>query len=163
MRAPLALALAALAAAPAAHAQNTVSGHVGAIVPIVTVGDETTTVSDNFVVGFPFGIGVGRAGSPVRFDLELVPLVDPDPQRVELLVHPGLIYAVGSDVAVGVRAAFEVDGDVYGFTPLVAYGRPAGRGVNVFFELDVPVRFATDAQGGTVSSVAIVPHIGLAF
>ena len=141
-----------------------VGGHAGVVVPVVTFSDAaTTTVGENFVVGFPVGIGVGRAGGRWTFDLELVPLVDPDPQSVELLVHPGLVYAAAPRLAVGVRAAFEVDGDVYGFTPLAAYALTDAGGVSVFAELDLPVRFATDGDGGTVSSIAIVPHLGISF
>ena len=141
-----------------------VGGHAGVVVPVVTFSDAaTTTVDENFVVGFPVGVGVGRAGGRWTFDLELVPLVDPNPQSVELLVHPGLIYAAAPRLALGVRAAFEVDGDVYGFTPLAAYSLATTSGLTVFAELDLPVRFATDGDGGTVSSVAVVPHIGISF
>lgn len=141
-----------------------VGGHAGVIVPVATFSDAaTTTVGDNFVVGYPIGIGVGRSGSPWTFDLELVPLVDPDPQSVDLLVHPGVIYAAAPRLALGVRAAFEMGGDVYGFTPLAAYRVADAGGVGLFVEADVPVRFATDAAGETVSSVALVPHLGVSF
>ena len=141
-----------------------VGGHAGVVVPVATFStDATTTVGENLVVGTPIGIGIGRPGSPWTFDLELVPLVDPDPQSVDLLVHPGLIYAAAPRLAVGVRAAFEVGGDVYGFTPLAAYRFAEAGGVGVFFEVDAPVRFATDGAGGTVSSVGVVPHVGLSF
>ena len=164
--------LAVLMAASPASAQTgpatvpgvRVGGHAGVVVPVATFSDAaTTTVGDNFVVGYPIGIGVGRPGSPWTFDLELVPLVDPDPQSVDLLVHPGVIYAAAPRLALGVRAAFEMGGDVYGFTPLAAYRLTEAGGVGLFFEVDVPVRFATDASGGTVGSVALVPHLGVSF
>lgn len=141
-----------------------VGGHAGVVVPVVTFSDAaTTTVGDDLIVGVPIGIGVGRPGSPWTFDLELVPLVDPDPQSVELLVHPGLIYAAAPRLSLGVRAAFEVGGDAYGLTPLAAYRVAQAGGLGVFAEVDVPVRFSTGARGETVRSVALVPHVGVSF
>ena len=75
-------------------AQNRLSGHFGAVFPLVTHADgKTTTISDDFVVGFPMGITV-RKSDEFAFDLELVPAVQNDPLHVDLTVHPGIIVGL---------------------------------------------------------------------
>jgi hypothetical protein len=75
------IALAVLATAPGGRMAlgqpqegNTVGGHVGFVLPVVThVGGQTiVNPSDQFSIGFPVGVtfkGSGRAA----FDFELVP------------------------------------------------------------------------------------------
>ena len=72
---------------------SVLSGHVGVAFPLVTHSSRTgtTTIGDSFKLGFPFGIGVKRNGSPVVFDFEFVPEIHPDFRSVTLLVHPGVI------------------------------------------------------------------------
>ncbi len=56
-------------------AGDTVGGHIGFVLPLVTrENGKTTTISDDFVIGFPVGITV-RKSSTFAFDLELVPSV----------------------------------------------------------------------------------------
>src|ERR1700730_13707524 len=39
---------------PIARAQNAIAGHVGFVIPWVTyAGGQTTSIADNFVIGFP--------------------------------------------------------------------------------------------------------------
>lgn len=144
----------------AAGAQDKkLGGHIGFVVPLVTeVGGETITVDDDFVIGFPMGLNV-KLSDRVAFDLELVPVVQDSPQEINLVVHPGAIFSVGS-FAVGVRAAFEIDSDAWGFTPLIARGWPVkGTSINYFVELDFPIRFQTDDE--TATGVAF--HSGISF
>ena len=145
---------------PAAEAEEKrFGGHIGFVLPLATELDgETITIEDDFVIGFPMGLGV-KLTDKVTFDLELVPVVQDSPQEIELVIHPGLIFAVGA-YAVGVRAAFEVESDAWGFTPLVARGFPIkGSAVNYFVELDFPVRFRTDDE----TSIGIAFHSGISF
>ncbi len=49
-------------------------GHVGVVIPIVTRGNgTTTTIADDFIIGFPFALVV-RTNSPAAFDFEFVPI-----------------------------------------------------------------------------------------
>jgi len=49
--------------APAAQAQITVGGHVGFVIPWVTHGGgQTTTIGDNFQIGFPLGVSFHGQG-----------------------------------------------------------------------------------------------------
>ena len=59
---------------PDAAAQNRLDGHFGAVFPLVTHADgKTTTISDDFVVGFPMGSTVRRSDE-FAFDLGAAPL-----------------------------------------------------------------------------------------
>lgn len=100
-------AVAAVASGPAASpvvAQNRLGGHIGFVLPLVThANGDTTTISDDFVIGFPMGITV-RKSDTFAFDLELVPAVQNDPLHVDLTVHPGFVAGLpGGWGALGVR------------------------------------------------------------
>ena len=104
--------------------------------------------------------------SPVVFDLELVPEVHPNTGPTTFLVHPGVVMPLPDGWAVGVRAAFEVDQNSKGFTPLVIKGFPLlGYNVRwlVFVEGDLPVRFSQLSNGTSATSVTFAVHTGLAF
>src|ERR1700693_475063 len=96
----------------------TLGGHIGLLFPLVTnAGGQTTTLSDQLSIGMPMGItlkGTGRTA----FDLELVPQINTGAQRqTTLTVHPGLLFNVGHNIAVGGRIAFVVNQPTWGFTP----------------------------------------------
>ena len=56
-----------------ASAEDRLGGHIGFVLPLVTHANGTnTTISDDFVIGFPMGITV-RKSDTFAFDLELVP------------------------------------------------------------------------------------------
>lgn len=150
-------------AAPAS-AKGRLGGHFGLVVPLVTeVDGETTTVSDDFVIGFPMGLSV-KLTDRVAFDLELVPVIQDSPQKVSLTIHPGAIFSVGKRYAAGVRMAFDIDGDAWGFTPLVARSFTIPKSpVKYFVELDFPIRFLEDDLGDDDTSIGIAFHTGIAF
>ena len=152
--------LACLAAAGPAAAEGKLGGHFGIVVPIVTeVDGETITVSDDFVIGFPMGITV-RKNDRIAFDLELVPVIQDSPQEVSLTVHPGVLFSLPRSFTVGVRMAFDIDGDAWGFTPLVARGFPLkNRSATYFIELDFPIRRLRSDD----TSVAFAFHTGIGF
>ena len=92
------------AEAQTAEPQTTVGGHVGFVLPLVThAAGNTTNIADNFSIGFPLGVTFKRAGR-MAYDLELVPAVQGTPRLTTLTVHPGLVWAVGHDFGVGMRA-----------------------------------------------------------
>ena len=159
------IALGALCALPSPlAAANAVGGHFGLVVPMVTWADGgTTTVSDDFKIGFPTGITVKKTGTPWAFDLELVPLIQDQPLHVDLTVHPGILYDLGGAWTTGVRAAFDVNQASWGFTPLIAKGFPQGNDTALFAELDLPVRFQEDAAGKSDTAVTLAVHLGWAF
>jgi len=153
-----------------ASGQDLLSGHVGVAFPLVThatAGDasSTTTLSDSFNIIFPFGIGVRPNGFPVVFDFEFVPEVHPANRSVTLLVHPGVVLPLPRHWAVGVRAAFEINQNSLGFTPLVAKSFPLAKSKKMrwFVEGDLPVRFSQLSTGTNASSVTFSLHLGLGF
>src|SRR5262249_44610478 len=106
-------------AAPPAAAQDTLGGHIGFVLPLVThAGGQTTRLGDNFSIGFPMGITVKGKGK-LAFDLELVPAIQDSPRKVDLTVHPGFVYGIGHNIAVGARLAFDINSSQFGFTPLI--------------------------------------------
>lgn len=147
-----------------ASAQNRLGGHFGAVFPLVTrANGTTTTISDDFVVGFPMGITV-RKSDQFAFDLEFVPAVQNDPLHVDLTVHPGIVVGLDGGWGAGVRLAFDVGRPSWGFTPILNHGLfPVGRDATVFAELVVPVRFQSTRPGETFTSVGVGLHIGVGF
>jgi hypothetical protein len=155
------LALSALGVAVPAHAQNRIGGHFGTVIPIVSrAGGSTTTLSDQFKIGFPTGITV-KTDTPWAFDLELVPVVTRD-RFSSLTLHPGVIRALPNSFAGGVRMAFDVREASWGFTPLLNRGFPVGR-MTYFLEGVVPVRFQENATGRGQTSVGFGMHVGVGF
>ncbi|MGA2890634.1 MAG: hypothetical protein ABSE51_21585 [Terracidiphilus sp.] len=155
------------AASLTAKAQTTLGGHIGCVLPLVTRSDgQTTTLSDNFSVGFPVGITVKGTGK-MAFDLEFVSSVQDSPRDVSLTVHPGLLYGVGHGFTIGGRAAFVVDSAEYGFTPLLNKGWPIkskGSFFKAYFvEADLPVRFDRPVGGPNTNPVTFAMHFGLGF
>lgn len=120
-----------------------VGGHVGVVFPIVTRSDgRTITIADDFAVGFPLGITI-RNSSPFAFDFEFIPTINRSPrQDVTLTVHPGLIYGFKKNYAVGLRAAFDIGADAYGFTPLVQRSWKIKGDTKFFVEADFPARIS---------------------
>lgn len=147
-----------------ANAQDRLGGHFGAVFPLVTrAGGQTTTIGDDFKIGFPMGVTV-KTTEAWAFDLELVPVIQNDPLFVSLTVHPGIIHSLPNSFAAGVRMAFDVNQSSWGFTPLVNRGFPVrGHSYSYFVEGVVPIRFQTASSGGNQSSVGFALHVGVGF
>ena len=141
-----------------AHAEDTLGGHFGFVLPLVTrAGGATTTLSDRFSIGFPTGITV-KTSSKVAFDLEFVPTIQRTPFVVGLTVHPGILYALPNDFTAGLRMAFDVNQASWGFTPLL-HRQLHSMGTSALFgELVVPVRFQDHNN-----AVGIGVHVGVGF
>jgi hypothetical protein len=158
--------------APQAQAQTqkgpTLGGHIGFVLPLVTQsGGQTTSLADAPAVGFPVGITV-KGGGRTAFDLEFVPQYNATGSRLTTLtIHPGLIYGLGHNWAVGLRAAFVVDQPTVGFTPLVNKSFPIknkhGLFKSYFVEADLPVRFNRPTNAPATNAVTFAMHFGLAF
>ncbi len=150
-----------------AHAQDSIGGHIGFVLPLVTTaGGQTTTIADGFSIGFPVGITVKSKG-PLAFDMELVPSVQGSPRKVDTTIHPGLLWSLGKGFTVGMRAAFVVNSSEYGFTPLLNKSWPIksedGFFKAYFVEADLPVRFDRPAGGPATNPVTFAMHFGLGF
>ena len=153
------------AVAPSAQSQTTVGGHIGFVLPLVThAGGETTTLGDNFSIGFPMGITVKGRGR-MAFDLEFVPSIQDEPRQVSLTVHPGLVWSVGHGFGVGGRAAFDVNSSQFGFTPLVNKSWPIKNSFfkAYFVEAVLPVRFNRPPGGPATNPVTFGIHFGVGF
>jgi hypothetical protein len=155
---------------PQAQAQKgpTLGGHIGFVLPLVTQsGGQTTSLADAPAVGFPVGITV-KGGGRTAFDLEFVPQYNATGSRLTTLtIHPGLIYGLGHNWAVGLRAAFVVDQPTVGFTPLVNKSFPIknkhGLLKAYFVEADLPVRFNRPTNAPATNAVTFAMHFGVAF
>ena len=157
----LQLVLVSIAAATPAHAQDRIGGHFGAVIPIVSrAAGSTTTLTDQFKIGFPTGITV-KTDSPWAFDLEFVPVVTRD-RFASMTLHPGVIRSLPNSFGAGVRMAFDVRESSWGFTPLLNRGFPVGR-MTYFVEGVVPVRFQESATGRAQTSIGFGMHVGVGF
>jgi hypothetical protein len=153
-----------------AGAEDLLSGHVGIATPIVTwTGSNgtssTTTIGNNFNILFPFGIGLQPQSSPVIFDFEFDPAVNPSTRSDSLTLSPGVLLPLQYGWIVGMRAAFDIDQNSVGFTPLVHKNFPLfpGSRFSWFLEGDLPVRFLRLPNGADATSVGFLLHAGLAF
>jgi hypothetical protein len=160
LRAAALVAMTWLIAPATADAQNLLGAHFGFSLPIVTrAGDETTTIGDQFVIGFPTGISV-RTSEKVVFDVEFVPTIQHEPYAVGLTFHPGFLYTLPNpDYAAGLRLAFDVNQASWGFTPLLRKKiRQVGVASTLFGEVTLPLRFQDQNN-----SIGFGVHVGLAF
>lgn len=150
-----------------AHAQITVGGHVGFVIPWVTHGGgQTTTIGDNFQIGFPLGVSFHGQGR-MTLDLEMVPSISDDPRTVSLTVDPGLVWSISHGWAAGGRVAFDVNSSQFGFIPLLnkswKFKNDKGFFKAYFIEADLPVKFNRPPGGPATNSVTFATHFGLGF
>ena len=157
------MAIGALAPTQAlADTPKRIGAHVGFVLPLVSRADgTTTTIADDFVFGLPAGIGLKRVGRFV-LDMEAVTGIQNSPRDFSLELHPGIVMSVTPNLAAGLRAAFDVEGHSWGFTPLVNRTLYVARSHSLFGEVVVPVRFV-DAPSGTTKSVGLAVHVGVGF
>src|SRR5262245_57858867 len=162
------------ASGSSALAQDRLGGHFGFVLPLVTWTETfeptdnraertTTTIGDDFVIGFPMGITVKKTDK-VAFDLELVPFIQNEPLNISLLVHPGILFPLQHSFTTGVRMAFDVNQASWGFTPLLARSFALKDcGCAFFAEVDVPIRFQQASDGHSFTAVTLAAHFGLGF
>jgi len=134
-------------------------GHLGIAVPLVTVTDEeTTTVSDQFTLAHPIGVGV-KVSRRLTVDFEVVVNNPIDPVGpTGLVVDPGVVYDLGP-VALGLRAAFQIGQTAnIGAIPLVNKGLVDLGGATWFVEAAFPT-FYSDHE----LAFNVVLHTGIGF
>jgi hypothetical protein len=134
-------------------------GHLGVAVPLVTVTDEeTTTVSDQFTLAHPIGVGV-KVSRRLTVDFEVVVSNPIDPVGpTGLVIDPGVVYDLGP-VALGLRAAFQIGQTAnIGAVPLVNKGLVDLGGATWFIEAAFPT-FYSDHD----VAFNVVLHTGIGF
>lgn len=139
-------------------------GHVGVVIPIVTRGNGiTTTIADDFIIGFPFALVV-KTDSPVAFDFEFVPTINtPSNQDFRFLIHPGIVYAFNKKYLVGVRGAYEIGTGNYGFTPIAQRSFKLTKKTRYFIEANFPVRWERRPDRSRFASIQFAIHTGVSF
>lgn len=162
-----AIAVSLTCSVSSSRAQDALGGHVGFVLPLVTrAGGQTTSIADNFTIGFPMGITVKGQGR-MAFDMEFVPFIQKNPRQITLTVHPGVVWSVRHGVGVGVRAAFDINSSQFGFTPLVnkswTFKEAQGLFKSYFVEADLPVRFNRPPGGPSTNPVTFAVHFGVGF
>src|SRR5262245_18590900 len=135
-------------------------GHLGFVVPSFTVGEgEPQTEGDNFSLGFPMGITVKKDG-PWAFDLEFVPaIIDRNQTTANVTIHPGVLYDLGDGWTAGLRMAFQVPDNAWGFTRLINKKIcDLTEHSHLFVEMPLPIRINSDGATFTVAA-----HFGIGF
>ena len=119
-----------------------VTGYVGVVHPIITFSEHNTVnFKDSYVVGFPLGINLWKT-SKVGFSLEIVPhvLTEKGTSRMSnLLIHPGVVVALGKGYTFAGRAAFETSGR-YGITPVLNKVVKKNTHSNYYIAVPLPFR-----------------------
>jgi hypothetical protein len=158
------------AAAPSLHPG--VGGHLGIATPLVTVtSDNTTTISDQFTLAFPIGIGFPLTDK-LAIDFETI-VGNPIHPRgtTSFTVDPGVVYNLGT-VVIGLRIKWDVQAATnVGLIPLIHKGvADLGHGANWFVEAAFPtsLSFSGPAAGTTGAdkttfSFNVVFHTGIGF
>jgi hypothetical protein len=133
---------------------NTIGGHVGVAVPLVTVQgytsgahaaaplEGTTTVSDEFILQIPIGVTV-RTSRRLSVDFEVIVGTSVNPTgETALTVDPGVIYDWGP-LATGLRLAVPIGATpmAMGLIPLVNRGIAQIGGATWFIEAAFPIMF----------------------
>ena len=145
-------------APPAKAADKPVGGHVGIAIPFVTLADPVTSISDQFTILTPIGIGF-KTSEHLIVDFETTVVSPVDPAGVTgLVVDPGVIYDWGG-VATGLRLAFQIGNRAnVGLIPLVNVGLVDLGGAKWFVEGAFPLFYVPEDV-----SLTLVVHTGVGF
>lgn len=146
-----------------------IGGHIGIVQPIASwKQNKITTINEQefYSIGFPIGITI-KNSSPWAIDFEWVAFIKPrindtrSPYKLTSLWHPGILYSAGGGFTIGLRAAFELETDQFGFTPLINKGIRINQSMNWFFEIVLPARWGPEKKDSFTQMVAI--HTGISF
>ncbi|MDW3194547.1 MAG: hypothetical protein R8G66_19370 [Cytophagales bacterium] len=144
---------------------QSIGGHVGIVHPLFTLSEgETSTIADQYTVGFPIGLTIKRKSNP-SVDFEFVPFMT-NGSIDNLLIHPGVLFGLGAGFTFGTRLAYETGPETYGFTPLLNKGFTIGNNKSIFMELVLPVRFGSRSvldSSDNFSAYTIAFHVGIGF
>jgi hypothetical protein len=134
--------------ARAEAAPRQLGGHIGAALPVVTFGSQTTHIGADFVnVGVTPGITV-KLDDHWRVDFEFIAFNKwkNGTTATTLVVDPGVVYA-GKYLAGGLRVATEVGANRnIGVVPILVKPFALGKGISYFVELDLPLFFRDDGS-----------------
>ena len=139
-----------------------ITGYVSVMHPIVTVNkDHTTTNFDGYYqVVFPVGINIWKS-SRIGFSIELAPGIRAEngTSKVNnLLIHPGVLVALGDGFVFAGRVAFETSGR-YGITPVVSKVVKKNKNSALYIATPLPIRFGNDLPTSFTAGF----QIGLSF
>ncbi len=139
-----------------------IAGHVGIVHPLITFDSDGThkNFGSSYTVGMPIGVNIWKTAK-VGFSFEVVPYIRGEngiSRMSNLLIHPGIMAALGKGYTFVGRAAFETSGR-YGFTPVLTKVIRKNKNSNYFAALPLPVRFGN----GRPSSFTIAFQFGIGF
>ncbi len=147
-----------------------IGGHIGIVQPIASwKKNKITTINEQefYSIGFPIGITIKNSSSPWAIDFEWVAFIKPSindtksPYKLTSLWHLGILYSAGGGFTIGLRAAFELETDQFGFTPLINKGIKINQSMNWFFEIVLPARWGPEKKDSFTQILAI--HTGISF
>jgi hypothetical protein len=142
--------------------------HIGAVQPILAIQQgETQYINEQnfYEIGFPIGVTF-HTGGETKFDLEFVPFIKPyansdKAYETHLLIHPGFLFPITNNFTFGLRAAFDMGTNQFGFTPLINQVIARGKDHVFFFEIVAPGRFGPEKNSGYTQAFAV--HLGFGF
>jgi hypothetical protein len=156
-------------AGPAPSLHPGVGGHVGVAIPLVflrSADPGNQTISDQFNLAFPIGIGFNLT-EKIALDLETV-VGNPIRPRgtTGVTIDPGVVYNAGP-VVLGVRIGWDIGAPTnFKVIPLIHKGiAPIGAGATWFVEAAFPVTFVftTTPENKANTELDIVFHTGIGF
>jgi len=147
-----------------------IGGHIGIVQPIASWKQNTiSTINEQefYSLGFPMGITLKKSSSPWAIDFEWVAFIKPNnkdtksPYKLTSLWHPGILFSAGRGFTLGLRAAFELEADQFGFTPLINKAIKINQSINWFFEIVFPARWGPEKKESFTQVLAV--HTGISF
>jgi hypothetical protein len=150
------------AAQPPVQVYPRIAGYVGIVHPIVTFNKNSTHTNfdGSYTGGLPIGINIWKTAK-VGFSMEFVPSIKAEngvSKVNNLLVHPGILFRLGSGYTFAGRAAFETSGR-YGITPVLNKTVVKNKNSSYFVAVPVPVRFGNNLP----TSLTLGFQFGIAF
>lgn len=148
-----------------AQTNNTVypriAGHAGIVHPIISFSNTGSHANfkGSYTVGMPIGINIWKS-SRIGFSIEIVPFIRAEhgsSKMSNILIHPGILFALGKGYTFAGRAAFETSGR-YGITPVLNKVLIKRKHHNYFAAIPIPVRFGNSLPAS--STIAFQFGIG---
>lgn len=124
-----------------------ITGYASILHPIIVINkSHTTTNFDGYYqVFFPFGINIWKS-KKIGFSIELTPGIRAEggaSKMNNLLIHPGVLIALGKGFGFAGRVAFETSGR-YGVTPVLSKVIKKNKGSAFYIATPMPVRFGNN-------------------
>jgi hypothetical protein len=147
---------------PAPVTYPRITGHFGIVHPIVTFDKDGTHTNfgSSYTVGVPIGINIWKT-EKVGFSFEVVSYIRGEngvSKASNILIHPGILTALGNGYTFTERLAFETSGR-YGFTSIFSKIIKRNKYTNYYIALPLPVRLGNDKP----ASVGLGLQLGISF